>query len=236
MRGRRVVAVAGRAAMLLAVVVVVPACAPRTKVRARTAPVPLVGSEWPRPEVLGAAMRAWECGRQQGDFDSNLLTVVDYSLPSTERRLWVIDVPAHRVVNHEFVAHGRGSGENQAVSFSNEPGSLHSSLGLFRTEGTYFGGEGYSLRLRGLEPGVNDRAMERQIVVHGADYVSPSMIAEHGRLGRSWGGLALSRDVASDASDRIKGGSAGFAYSPAPAWRHTAQCLPCDGSGVARRR
>jgi len=235
MRGRRVVAVAGRAAVLLAVVVVVPACAPRTKIRARTAPVPLLGSEWPRPEVLGAAMRAWECARQQGDFDSSLLTVVDYSLPSTERRLWVIDVPAHRVVNHEFVAHGRGSGENQAVSFSNEPGSLQSSLGLFRTEDTYFGGEGYSLRLRGLEPGVNDRAMERRIVVHGADYVSPSMIAEHGRLGRSWGCLALSRDVASALIDRIKGGSAVFVYYPDPWWMQTSQFLRCDGSWMARR-
>jgi len=235
MRGRRVVAVAGRAAVLLAVVVVIPACAPkRPRVRA-AAPVPVARSDWPRPEVLDAAMRAWECGRQEGDFDSSLLTVVDYSLPSTERRLWVIDVPRHLVINHEFVAHGRGSGENQAMSFSNQPGSLQSSLGLFRTEDTYFGGEGYSLRLRGLEPGVNDRAMERRIVVHGADYVSPSMIAEYGRLGRSWGCLALSRDVASSVIDRIKGGSAVFAYYPDPDWMQTSQFLRCDGSRLARR-
>jgi L,D-transpeptidase catalytic domain len=234
MRGRRVVVVAGRAAVLLAVVVVIPACAP-SRPRVRAVAIPLARSDWPRPEVLDAAMRAWECGRQEGDFDSGLLTVVDYSLPSTERRLWVIDVPTHRVVNHEFVAHGRGSGENQAVSFSNQPGSLQSSLGLFRTEDTYFGGEGYSLRLRGLEPGVNDRAMERRIVVHGADYVNPTMIAEHGRLGRSWGCLALSRDVASTVIDRIKGGSAVFAYYPDPDWMQTSQFLRCDGSRLARR-
>jgi hypothetical protein len=234
MGGRRVVVVAGRAAVLLAVVVVIPACAP-SRPRVRAVAIPLARSDWPRPEVLDAAMRAWECGRQEGDFDSGLLTVVDYSLPSTERRLWVIDVPTHRVVNHEFVAHGRGSGENQAVSFSNQPGSLQSSLGLFRTEDTYFGGEGYSLRLRGLEPGVNDRAMERRIVVHGADYVNPTMIAEHGRLGRSWGCLALSRDVASTVIDRIKGGSAVFAYYPDPDWMQTSQFLRCDGSRLARR-
>jgi hypothetical protein len=230
-----VVAVAGRAVVLLAVVVVIPACAPKRPRVVRAATIPVTLSEWPRPEVLDAAMRAWECGRQEGDFGSGLLTVVDYSLPSTERRLWVIDVPTHRVVNHEFVAHGRGSGENQAVSFSNQPGSLQSSLGLFRTEDTYFGGEGYSLRLRGLEPGVNDRAMERRIIMHGADYVSPTMIAEHGRLGRSWGCLALSRDVANTVIDRIKGGSAVFAYYPDPDWMQTSQFLRCTGSQMVRR-
>ncbi len=230
----RVVAVAGRVVVLLVVVMVVPACAPRARTRVAARPLP-AWSEWPRPEVLDAAMRAWDCGRQEGEFDSGLLTVVDYSLPSTERRLWVIDVPTHQVVNYEFVAHGRGSGENQAVSFSNEPGSLQSSLGLFRTEDTYVGGEGYSLRLRGLEPGVNDRAMERRIVVHGADYVGPTVIAEHGRLGRSWGCLALSRDVARSVIDRIKGGSAVFAYYPDPGWMQTSQFLRCDGSRMARR-
>jgi hypothetical protein len=90
----RVVAVAGRVVVLLVVVMVVPACAPRARTRVAARPLP-AWSEWPRPEVLDAAMRAWDCGRQEGEFDSGLLTVVDYSLPSTERRLWVIYVPTH---------------------------------------------------------------------------------------------------------------------------------------------
>ena len=98
-----------------------------------------------------------------------------------------------------------------------------------------WGGASVSLRINGLEPGVNDRAMERRIVVHGADYVSPNIIAEHGRLGRSWGCLALSRDVASAVIDRIKGGSAVFAYYPDPWWMQTSQFLRCDGSWMARR-
>ena len=106
MRCGRVVAVAGRVVVLLVVVMVVPACAPRARTRVAARPLP-AWSEWPRPEVLDAAMRAWDCGRQEGEFDSGLLTVVDYSLPSTERRLWVIDVPTHQVVNYEFVAHGQ---------------------------------------------------------------------------------------------------------------------------------
>jgi L,D-transpeptidase-like protein len=190
---------------------------------------------WPRPEVYDLALRAYRCGRDAGLFDGSLLTVIDYSLPSSDRRLWVIDVAAHRVLFHELVAHGEASGDNYAVDFSNAPGSRQSSLGVFRTEDVYLGGNGYSLRLAGLEPGVNDLAMERRIVLHGAPYVSPRSVALLGRLGRSWGCPAVPLGVHRRLIDRIKGGSAVFAYYPDTKWLRRSRFLQCDVSRMASR-
>lgn len=189
----------------------------------------------PRPEVLDLALRAYECGREAGAVEGPLLTLIDYSLPSTVRRLWVIDVPRRRVLFHELVAHGENSGGNWATAFSNRPGSRQSSLGLFRTEDTYVGGHGVSLRLEGLEPGVNDQAMQRKIVMHGADYVDSRVVHSLGRLGRSWGCPALPRPVSRRVIDRIKGGSALFAYYPDRRWLGQSRFLRCDGVRVARR-
>ncbi len=148
----------------------------------------------------------------------SLLTVIDYSRPSTEQRLWVLDLDRRQVLFAELVAHGRGSGENHATRFSNRPGSHQSSLGLFLTLDTYVGRNGYSLRMQGLEPGINDQALERAIVMHGAPYVSSETAGALGRLGRSWGCPALSLDVARDLIDTIKQGSLVFAYYPDAAW------------------
>ena len=177
------------------------------------------------------AREAWRCGRARGEFSSPILTVIDYSLPSTARRLWVLDMTAERVLFNELVAHGAGSGEDRAVAFSNQPGSRQSSLGLFRTADVYLGRHGRSLRLDGLEPGVNDRALERAIVVHGADYVSPSFARRHRRLGRSWGCPALARQVSQQVIDRIQGGTALFAYYPDARWLRQSRFLRC---GAAR--
>ena len=190
---------------------------------------------WPRPEVLDLAMRAYRCGREAGAFDKSLLTVIDYSLPSSAKRLWVLDVARQRVLFHELVAHGEGSGENYAVEFSNEPGSRQTSLGVFRTEDVYRGGNGYSLRLAGLEPGVNDLAMERRIVMHGAPYVSARAVSALGRLGRSWGCPALPPGVHRRVIDRIKGGSALFAYYPDARWLRQSRFLQCSVTRVAAR-
>ena len=196
---------------------------------------PLARAEvWPRPEVLEIALQAHRCGSVAGLFEDSLLTVIDYSLPSTERRLWVIDLAHHRILFHELVAHGEGSGEMFAVAFSNEPRSRQSSLGLFRTEDVYLGQHGESLRLEGLEPGVNDRAMERAIVMHAAAYVSPRVVTTYGRLGRSWGCPALDRTVSRQVIDRIKGGTALFAYYPDPQWLRESKFLRC-GAQVASR-
>lgn len=172
-----------------------------------------------RPEVLELAVRAAACAERQRLLGaSDTLTVIDYSLPSTERRLWVLDLRRREVLFEELVAHGRASGENRATQFSNDVGSRQSSLGLFVTLDTYAGRHGRSLRLQGLEPGVNDRALERALVMHGADYVSEAFGALHGRLGRSFGCPALTRDAAPRVIERIRGGSPVFVYYPDPAW------------------
>ncbi|MGE5233386.1 MAG: murein L,D-transpeptidase catalytic domain family protein [Acidobacteriota bacterium] len=180
----------------------------------------------PRAELLALAERAAD--RYLADHSvaqPQLLTVIDYSLPSTEPRLWVIDRAHGRVLFRDLVAHGRGSGENYATRFSNQDGSLESSLGLFLTADTYIGRNGYSLHLEGLEPGVNDRARERTLVMHGAWYVSAEFAREHGRLGRSWGCPALSPDVAPAVIDRIRNGSLLFVYARDPSWLATSRYL-----------
>jgi len=170
-------------------------------------------TDGPSRSALDAALRAYSDAAARGLITKpGFLTVIDYTRPSTEPRMWVLDLDTHRVRYHELVAHGRGSGGNVAHSFSNQEGSLMSSLGLFLTDVSYVGTNGYSLRLRGLEPGMNDRAYERAIVIHGADYVSEATVAHLGRLGRSWGCPAVRTPVARELIDTIKGGSVVFAY------------------------
>jgi hypothetical protein len=169
--------------------------------------------------VLQRALAAASCAERRGLLaEPGILTVIDYTRPSTERRLFVLDVAAPALLYRELVAHGRGTGENEARRFSNEPGSYQSSLGLFVTRDTYVGRHGRSLRLRGLEPGVNDHALERAIVLHGADYVSESFAALHGRIGRSFGCPALPLGVAQRVIEVIRGGTPVFAWYPDRAW------------------
>jgi hypothetical protein len=207
----------------------------QTRVVRRPAVVRQPALPWPRPDVLALGLKAYECAASAGLVTPGLLTVIDYTLPSTARRLWVLDVAAKRVVFNELVAHGVGTGENYAARFSNVPGSRRSSLGLFRTENTYQGAHGESLRLSGLEPSVNDRAMERAIVMHGAHYVSEAVITEQGELGRSWGCPALERGVHRRVIGRIKGGTALFAYYPESRWLQTSRFLRCDARVSPRR-
>jgi hypothetical protein len=179
-------------------------------------------------------MRGYRCGLRAGYFTRPLLTVIDYSLPSNVPRLWVIDVERHDVLHRDLVAHGEGSGETMAVAFSNENGSHQSSLGLFRTDEAYSGRFGYSLRLSGLEPGFNDRARERAIVLHGSPDVSRSYAAQWGTIGRSFGCPAVSVDEAPRIIDSIAGGSAVFAYYPDPLWLRQSRYLHC-GVEIAER-
>lgn len=183
--------------------------------------------------MLELALQAYECGEREGRFRRQVLTVIDYSLPSFEPRLWVIDLPRRSVLHHELVAHGEKSGDTRAVAFSNEIGSHQSSLGLFRTDEVYTGRFGYALRLSGLEPGINDNARERAIVVHGMSDVSGAFIAQYGTLGRSWGCPALPEDVAPQVIDRIAGGSAVFAYYPDEDWLRESRYLHCGGQLAA---
>jgi hypothetical protein len=167
-----------------------------------------------RPDVLRLALRARDRAAARGLTARPILTVIDYSLASRDRRLWVLDLAHARVLAKELVAHGRGSGDDRPARFSNRPGSLQSSLGTFLTGGVYQGRHGLSLRLRGLDPGVNDRAEARAIVVHGAPYVSSAVIAQLGRLGRSQGCPALSPAAAARVIRLIRDGTVLFAYYP----------------------
>lgn len=160
------------------------------------------------------AVRALQRAVANGQTAARMLTIIDYSLPSTERRLWVLDLAHGKVLFKELVAHGRETGENLARAFSNEPGSHQSSLGAFLTGATYFGKHGLSLRLHGLEPGINDRAEERAIVMHAADYVSEDLALTQGRIGRSQGCPALRPAVARKLIDTIRDGTLVFAYYP----------------------
>lgn len=173
-------------------------------------------------------MQAYRCGRAAGEFDSPILTVIDYSLPSSQRRLWVLDLSRQRVLINELVAHGRNSGEDRAMWFSDEPGSKMSSLGLYRTAETYQGEHGLGLRLDGLERGFNENARDRAIVMHGAPYVSRKSIARLGHLGRSWGCPAVSRDALHRIVSRIQGGTALFIYYPDRRWLSQSDYLRCD--------
>ena len=180
------------------------------------------------PRVLSLALEARDCAAGNlGGVLSSRLAVIDYSRPSTEPRLWVFDLANNTLLFREFVAHGQGTGENHAHAFSNRDGSHQSSLGLFRTGDTYVGHNGYSLRMEGLEPGINDAAMARAIVMHGAAYVNPAMARQQGRLGRSWGCPTLRPEVAAAVIDSLKNGQMIFAYYPDSNWLAHSPFLDC---------
>lgn len=162
--------------------------------------------------ALRSALGAYRRILRRGLVQRPILTVIDFTLPSHLRRLWVLDLASGRVLAHEYVAHGSGSGGDVARRFSNRDGTDASSLGTFITGATYQGKNGLSLRLEGLDPGVNDRAEERGIVMHGAAYVSEAMIRRLGRLGRSWGCPALSHQAADRLIPLLARGSVLFAY------------------------
>jgi hypothetical protein len=166
------------------------------------------------PKVLAAALDAVADARARGiSGRTDRLTVIDYSLPSTEPRLWVLDLDEGKVLFHELVAHGAGSGDKLATHFSNVNESRATSLGLFLTGDTYEGGNGYSLKLKGLDPGVNDLAEARKIVMHGAWYVSDDHSRQFGMIGRSWGCPAIPLQDAQPVIDAIKGGTFVFSYA-----------------------
>ncbi len=180
-----------------------------------------------RADVLRLALNATECAEERGLVKRrDLLTVIDYSLPSSQPRMFVFDLTASKLLFRELVAHGKASGGDRAGFFSNSPGSLATSLGLYVTAGTYFGHNGYSLRLRGLEEGVNDMAWDRAIVIHGASYVSREAVQALGRLGRSWGCPAVREEIASKIIDTLRDGTPLFAYYPDKKWLTSSAFLP----------
>lgn len=194
----------------------------RVEALARTAPAI-------NRNVLALATRSLRCARRGALVgEPKVMGVIDYSLPSTKPRLWVFDLQSNRLLYEELVAHGRNTGENMATRFSNTEGSNMSSLGAFQTQESYVGSNGYSLRLRGLERGINDQARNRAIVIHGASYVSTQLIASQGRIGRSLGCPALRPEVARTVIDTIREGAFLFAYYPDRKWLDGSPLLDLD--------
>lgn len=168
------------------------------------------------PEVFNKAFLGFTNLKKAGKLpeNSNLISIVDFSLSSTQKRLWVIDLEKKVVIFNSLVAHGKNTGEEFAQKFSNTESSYQSSLGFYITESTYNGSNGYSLKLLGMDPGYNDAALQRAIVMHGADYVSEDFIKSQKRIGRSWGCPAVPRALAEPIIDTIKGQNCLFIYYP----------------------
>lgn len=184
--------------------------------------------------VIKLALEATRCASASGIAQPQRLAVIDYSRPSHEPRLWIFDLAEERLIFEELVAHGKNTGDTMARNFSNKVNSLATSIGLFRTGGTYMGSNGYSLRMDGLDPGFNDRAKERAIVMHGAPYVSKDFINAHGRIGRSWGCPAVRSAIAKRLIDIMKDGQLVFSYYPDSGWLKSSPFLNCSPTRTAQ--
>ena len=172
-------------------------------------------SELPATDLLQTALLGYELLKKEQTINRpEVITIIDFSLPSNQERLWVLDLVESKVLYHCLVSHGRNSGEVIAEKFSNKPGSYASSPGFYTTGETYFGKHGFSLRLNGIENGINDKARERAIVIHGADYVSSEFIEKNGRLGRSLGCPAVPEELSTEIIETIKDGTCLFVYAP----------------------
>lgn len=165
-------------------------------------------------KVLKLALAAYQKASVKGAVKKPVLTVIDYSLPSSKQRMWIFDVSKERLLYNTYVAHGQNSGMTTPSHFSNQPSSKATSLGTYVTRDTYIGSKGYSLNLQGLEKGFNDNAYSRRVVIHGAWYVEPDFIKKAGRAGRSWGCPSIAKTIAKPVINTIKGGSVVFAYYP----------------------
>lgn len=185
------------------------------------------------PVVLESAFNASRCAVFSGVEMPQRLAVIDFSLPSSHERLWIFDLEHGELMLRDLVAHGKNSGNRESTAFSNVEGSYQSSIGLFRGSESYFGKHGYSLRLDGLEPGINDHARRRAIVIHGADYVNESWVNKYGRIGRSHGCPAVDNQVIKRVVDNLKGGQLVFKFYPDQDWLHSSNFLNCGGGAVA---
>jgi hypothetical protein len=166
-------------------------------------------------QAFDYAMKGFNVMKSVGEVSNDhIISIIDFSKPSSEKRLFVIDLANYKLLFNTYVAHGMQSGKEFAKQFSNKPESNKSSLGFYETQGTYIGGNGYSLKLNGMERGINDNANRRAIVIHGAEYVDESFIHSQGYIGRSWGCPALPQRLHKAIIDVIKNGTCLFIFSP----------------------
>ena len=184
-------------------------------------------------QVLTKAVTAMNCAVAGGVKPAQRLAIIDYSLPASKQRFWVFDLARRKLLIEDHVAHGRGSGDEMATRFSNDMGSRQSSLGLFRTAETYYGNFGYSLRIDGLEPGINDLARKRKIVIHAGEYVDPIWIQLKGGIGRSYGCPTVRPNIINKVVENLKDGQFLFSYYPDPHWLNQSLYLHCAPDRVA---
>ena len=176
--------------------------------------------------VWSIARAAYVTARERGLAQREFLVVIDYSRPSTERRMWVVNMFSGALVTRTHVAHGSGSGAATPFRFSNRVNSNQSSLGVFITGESYIGQHGRALRLDGVEPGINDMARVRNVVFHGSRYVSDWLAERSGRIGRSQGCPAVAEDEARRLVPILEGGAVLFAWYPERTWLQRSRWIP----------
>ena len=179
----------------------------------------------PELKSFSEALKGFYLLKERGIIQKNILTLVDFSLSSNTKRLWVIDLDSSSILIHSLVAHGRNTGDEFAESFSNSAESYKSSLGFYVTAEVYNGKHGKSLRLDGVEKGINDNARNRAVVVHGANYVSDSFIKNNKRLGRSLGCPAVPVAITNELIGLIKDKSCLFIYYPSTSYKHSSKIV-----------
>lgn len=173
----------------------------------------------PKLESFTEALKGFYLLKEKGVVKKNILTLIDFSLSSNAKRLWVIDLTTNTILYNSLVAHGRNTGDEFASSFSNSAQSFKSSLGFYATGEIYTGKHGKSLKLDGLEKGINSNARARAVVIHGADYVSNTFIQNNKRLGRSLGCPAIPMELTNEIIQTIKDKSCLFVYYPSEAYK-----------------
>lgn len=185
------------------------------------------------PNVIEKVLTTIKCARENNLASNNMLTIIDYSLPSSEKRLWVFDLEQGKLLFHTYVSHGIKSGVLLTTNFSNKNNSKASSIGVYKTEKPYIGRHGLSLQLSGLDAGFNDNASSRAVVMHGGWYVEEDFIKKYGRAGRSWGCPAVPDHLTSLIINSIKDKSMFVMYYPSDAWFAKSKFLKCDKSNIA---
>lgn len=177
-------------------------------------------------DAFDYAVKGYEYLKTKGKISNqNVLTIADFTKPSSKKRLFILDIKNYKVLFNTYVSHGQGSGAAMATEFSNIPESYQSSLGFYTTSTTYCGKNGFSLHLQGMESGINDKAEERAIVMHGAPYVSEGFINSRGFLGRSWGCPAVPEQLSKPIIEKIKNGSCLFIFSENNKYLHSSKII-----------
>jgi hypothetical protein len=185
----------------------------------------LIGDNSLSFKAFDLALRGYSELKDSLHLRENIISVVDFSQPSTKKRFYLINLDSKKVLYQDYVAHGKNTGVLEAKKFSNTANSNQSSLGFFKTGETYYGKNGLSLRLDGLEKGINHLARKRAIVIHAADYAEESFIKIYGRLGRSYGCPSLPPKNYSKIIELIKDGTLLFIYSPQETYLRSSEIL-----------